>query len=199
MGIAERFYAARVNFQILSPKHAGTVGVTNLNARLRELLNPAAPGLAEVRIGEHMIREGDRIMVVKNDYKLGVFNGDVGKISRVDNTKKEVEIKIFGEPPLFVRIAFKDVGKLLRLAYACTVHKAQGLEYDRIVMPLVTGFFHQLQRNLLYTAITRARKQVVLVGHHEALAKAVHNAKQDERATLFLDRLIGGLASRPSG
>jgi exodeoxyribonuclease V alpha subunit len=78
------------------------------------------------------------------------------------------------------------------------VHKAQGLEYDYIVMPLVTGFYHQLQRNLLYTAITRARKQVVLVGHHDALVRAVYNAKEDDRATLFLDRLLAGVVVSPS-
>jgi exodeoxyribonuclease V alpha subunit len=197
--IAEKFYANRVNFQILSPKHKGTVGVTNLNARLRELLNPAAPGLAEMKLGRETVREGDRIMVIKNNYKLNIYNGDVGNVSRVDRAKKEVEIKIFGEPPLFVRITFKEVPKLLVLAYACTVHKSQGLEYDRIVMPLVRGFHHQLQRNLLYTAITRAKKQVILLGHHEALVTAVHNAKEDERATLFLDRLRAGLLPVVSG
>jgi|APSaa5957512622_1039677.scaffolds.fasta_scaffold11429_3 exodeoxyribonuclease V alpha subunit len=191
--IGVKFHAAGVNFQILSPKHRGTVGVTNLNARLRELLNPAAPGLAEMRLGKDTVREGDRVMVIKNDYKLGVYNGDVGKVALVDRAKKVVQIQIFGAPPLLVNIEFKHVPKLLVLAYACTVHKSQGLEYDRIVMPLVRGFYHQLQRNLLYTAITRAKKQVVLVGHHEALATAVHNAKQDERATLFLDRIVGGL------
>lgn len=188
--IGTRFFEERRNFQILSPKHNGTVGVTNLNARLRELLNPAQPGLAEIRLGNDTVREGDRIMVIQNDYKLGVFNGDVGKVSKVDRTKKEIEIKIFGDVPLYVQIDFKEVPRLLRMAYACTVHKAQGLEYDYIVMPLVTGFHHQLQRNLLYTAVTRAKKRVILVGHHEALAKAVFNSKEDERATLFLDRLI---------
>jgi exodeoxyribonuclease V alpha subunit len=193
--IGEGFYKKRHNFQILSPKHRGTVGVTNLNARLRELLNPASAGLAEMRLGRETVREGDRIMIIKNDYKLNVFNGDVGKIARVDKAKKVVWVRIFGTPPLEVEIEFKHVPRLLVLAYACTVHKAQGLEYDRIVMPLVTGFYHQLQRNLIYTAITRAKKQVVLVGHREALSKAVFNAKQDERATLFLDRLVRGLAA----
>jgi len=193
--IAQKFYDARVNFQVLSPKHRGTVGVTNLNARLRALLNPASPGLAEAKFGKETVREGDRIMVIKNDYKLGVYNGDVGKVSRVDRSKKVVWVRIFGTPPLDVEVEFKDVPRLLVLAYACTVHKAQGLEYDRIVMPLVRGFYHQLQRNLLYTAITRGKKQVVLLGHHEALVKAVNNSKEDERATLFLDRLVGGLAA----
>lgn len=196
--IAEKFYHARINFQILSPKHRGTVGVTNLNERLRALLNPAGPGKAEMKVGQRTVREGDRVMVIKNQYKLGVYNGDVGKVSRVDRGKKELEVKIFGEPPLLVRIPFKDVGNLLTLAYATTVHKSQGLEYDRIVMPLVTGFHHQLQRNLLYTAITRARDKVVLCGQQEALAKAVFNAKEDDRMTLFLDRLVGGITPTPS-
>lgn len=194
--IATKFYDAKLNFQILSPRHAGAVGVTNLNARLRELLNPGSSSLGEVRLGDNTIREGDRIMVVRNDYRLGVYNGDVGKVNRIDQSKKEIEIKIFGEPPLYVLIQFKDAGKLLRLAYACTVHKAQGLEYDSIVMPLVTGFYHQLQRNLLYTAITRAKKQVVLVGHEEALRLAILNDKETARLTLFLDRL-GGAPQTP--
>lgn len=189
---AQRFYARRQNFQILSPKHGGTVGVTNLNERLRALLNPASPGLAEARFGNETVREGDRVMVIKNDYRLRLYNGDVGKVARVDRGKKIVQIVIFDDPPLYVDIDFKDVPKLLVLAYATTVHKAQGLEYDSIVMPLVRGFYHQLQRNLLYTAITRARKQVILLGHHDALVKAVNNAKEDDRATLFLDRLLGG-------
>lgn len=193
--LARKFYERRRNFQILSPKHRGTVGVTNLNERLRSLLNPASPGLAETGFGSETVREGDRVMVIKNEYRFGLYNGDVGKVARVDRSKKIVQIAIFGEPPLYVDLDFKDVPKLLVLAYATTVHKAQGLEYDCIVMPLVRGFHHQLQRNLLYTAITRARKQVILVGHRDALVKAVHNSKEDARATLFLDRLLGGSAS----
>ncbi len=189
----------KVDFQILSPRHAGTVGVTKLNERLRELLNPRSAGLAEVRIGNDTMREDDRVMVVQNDYTLKVFNGDVGKISRVDRKGKTVEVKVFGETPLFVPIEFKKAGKLIRLAYACTVHKAQGLEYDYILMPVVDSFRHQLQRNLLYTAVTRAKSKVILVGTRSALSQAVSNAKEDERNTLFLDRLAGGLTTAAAG
>lgn len=182
----------KTDFQILSPRHAGTVGVTRLNERLRELLNPRTPGLAEVRIGNDTMREDDRVMIVQNDYTLKVFNGDVGKISRVDRKGKTVEVKVFGETPMFVPIEFKKAKKLIRLAYACTVHKAQGLEYDVIVMPVVDSFRHQLQRNLLYTAVTRAKRKVVLVGTRSALSQAVGNAKEDDRNTLFLDRLASG-------
>jgi len=196
--LAERLYEKRTEFQILSPRHAGTVGVTKLNERLRELLNPKGPGKGEARVGNDWMREDDRVMVVQNDYSLGVFNGDVGKISRVSLKEKAIEVKVFGETPLFVPIEFKKAMKLIRLAYACTVHKAQGLEYDVIVMPVVDSFKHQLQRNLLYTAVTRARKKVILVGTTSALTKAVLNAREDERNTLFLDRL-GGLNTAPVG
>jgi exodeoxyribonuclease V alpha subunit len=187
--LAEKLYLGRANFQILSPRHAGTVGVTNLNDQLRELLNPQMPGLQEVKLGKDTIREDDRVMVVKNNYKLKVFNGDVGKISRVNRKDKKVEVKIFGKPPMLVSFKFQEVAHHLRLAYACTVHKAQGLEYDVIVMPLVDSFRHQLQRNLLYTAVTRAKKKVVLVGTTSALAAAVMNNKEDNRNTLFRDRV----------
>lgn len=187
--LARLLYSKRKEFQILSPRHSGSVGVTSLNGLLRDRLNPKQGGLSEYRVGKDVIRENDRVMVVKNDYRLGVFNGDVGKVHRIDRRNKVIEVKIFGNPPLLVSIEFKQAAKLIRLAYACTVHKAQGLEYDHIVIPVVESFRHQLQRNLYYTAVTRARKKVILVGSVSALAKAVHNAKEDARNTLFLDRV----------
>jgi len=195
--LARLMYQKRKEFQILSPRHGGVVGVTALNELLRERLNPKQGGLAEYRMGKDVIRQDDRIMVVKNDYRLGVFNGDVGKVNHIDRVNKEIEVKIFGEPPMLVRIDFRKVPKLLRLAYACTVHKAQGLEYDHIIIPVVESFHQQLQRNLYYTAVTRARKKVILVGTRTAFAKAVFNAKEDSRNTLFLDRLRGLMV--PSG
>lgn len=187
--LAQRMYDKRDNFQILSPRHAGLVGVTALNAQLRALLNPQEPGLQEIRLGSDTIREGDRIMVIKNNYQLEIYNGDVGKVERILRAAKEVEIKLHGSPIRLVKIPFADVPRYLRLAYVCTIHKAQGLEYDKIVMPLVTSFRHQLQRNLLYTAITRAKKKVVLVGSAQALAMAIGNDREDQRNTLLPDRL----------
>jgi exodeoxyribonuclease V alpha subunit len=189
--LAERMYNRRDNFQILSPRHAGTLGVTNLNSRLREILNPKKSGGQEMILGKDYgtIREDDRIMVVKNNYELGVYNGDVGKVSRIDRKAQLVEIKIHGTPPMLVPISFKDVPTYLRLAYAMTVHKSQGQEYDRILMPVVPSFRHQLQRNLLYTGITRAKKKVVLVGRQTALTTAIENNKEDHRNTLFIHRL----------
>ena len=188
--IAVKLYESKENFQVLSPRHNGPVGVTALNARMRELLNPGGMGSQEINIGDSTIREGDRIMVVKNNYKLKVFNGDVGSVVRIDRKNKKVELKIYGDPVLMVEVEFKEIGGLIRLAYACTVHKSQGLEYDWIVMPVVDSFGIQLQRNLLYTAVTRARKRVVLVGSMSALHKAVINDREDLRNTLFKDRLM---------
>jgi exodeoxyribonuclease V alpha subunit len=182
-------------FQVLSPRHSGNVGVTALNAKLREILNPKKASLHEMRIGSEVLREDDRIMVVRNDYKLGVFNGDVGKVATIDKRNKEVEIKIHGPPVMNFRIPFAKAPALLRLAYAVTVHKSQGQEFDVIVMPIVNSFSHQLQRNLLYTAITRARKKVILIGTRSALVRAVANERESSRNTLLKQRLLEESAS----
>jgi exodeoxyribonuclease V alpha subunit len=193
--MVSKLYNKRANFQVLSPRHGGTLGVTNLNLRIRDLLNPKQPGLREIRLGSETVREGDRIMVSKNNYRYEIFNGDVGKVVRLDQKAKEVEIKIHGPPTMHVRLPLKDAPSHLRMAYAITVHKSQGQEYDVILMPWVKSFRHQLQRNLIYTAITRARKKVILVGHSEAMSKAVTNNKVDTRNTLFPNRLEALLGS----
>jgi len=186
----KKLYDKRVNFQVLSPRHSGQLGVTNLNVRIRDLLNPKSPGLKEMRLGPETIREGDRIMVSKNNYRYEIFNGDVGKVVSLDQKTKQIEIKIWGPPTIHVRMSFKEAPAHLRMAYCVTVHKSQGQEYDVILMPWSNSFGRQLQRNLLYTAITRARKKVILVGHPEAMVKAVDNNKADGRNTLFADRLL---------
>lgn len=178
-----------LSFQVISPRHKGLVGVTNLNSELRELINPREPGTQEVHIRDAVIREGDRVTIVKNDYQKGIFNGDVGKVLRINRREKEVTVKVHGAPSTYVVFPLNTVGKWLRLAYAVTVHRAQGQEFDVVVMPLVNGFHRQLQRNLIYTAITRAREKVILVGHRSALTRAVHSEGSDVRRTLFADRL----------
>ena len=137
-----------------------------------------------------MIREDDRVMVVQNNYDLEIFNGDVGKVSRINRKTKEIEIKLHGPPVQYVPIPFKDAADYLRLAYVTTVHKMQGQEADNIILPIMNSFQNQLQRNLLYTAITRAKKRVILVGQYEAMVRAIQNAHTDARNTLFLDRLL---------
>ena len=191
----KKLYDKKINFQVLSPRHGSQLGVTNLNLRIRDLLNPKSPGLKEMRLGAETIREGDRIMVSKNNYKYEIFNGDVGKVVRLDQKAKIVEIKIWGPPTIHVRMTFKEAPSHLRMAYCVTVHKSQGQEYDVILMPWVSSFGRQLQRNLIYTAITRARKKVILVGHPAAMGKAVDNNRVDARNTLLSDRLLDLLES----
>jgi exodeoxyribonuclease V alpha subunit len=185
--VSKRLHADGVHFQVMSPRHAGTVGVTNLNAQMRELLNPKTPGTAEVRIGSEVLREGDRVMVVRNNYDLGVFNGDIGTVVRIDTRSGHVDVDVAGSSR--IHFPLKDAPEYLRLAYAVTVHKMQGQESDVIVLPWVPGFSHQLQRNLLYTAITRAKRKAILVGSPESMGVAVSNTRTDIRNTLFLDRL----------
>jgi len=188
--MATKLFEKRSNFQVLSPRHSGTIGVTSLNTRLREAINPKQPTLQEIKLGSEILREDDRVMVVKNDYNLGIYNGDVGKVASIDRKAKEIEIKIHGPPVLHVRIPFKSAGTLLRLAYAITAHRSQGQEYDVILLPILPSFGLQLQRNLFYTAITRARKKVILVGTRDAMAMAIANDKEGDRNTLFLHRLL---------
>lgn len=188
--VAQRLYDARANFQVLSPRHAGGAGVTMLNQRLRGILNPGQAGLLEVRLGTETVREDDRVMVVKNDYNLDVYNGDVGKVCRIDRKAREIEVLLNNEVPARqVRFSFADASSKLRLAYAQTVHKSQGQEYDIIIAPVLGSFGLQLQRNLFYTAVTRAKKKVILVGTYGALSRAVANDRSDKRNTLFSLRL----------
>lgn len=190
--ISARLYQKRINFQVLSPRHKGDAGVTSLNDILRTTLNPSMPGLSEWRVAGTQIRVGDRIMVVKNDYEKGVYNGDVGKVSEINHQTKTLVIRVFGmpgEPQQEVRYDLTKGVPAIRLAYAQTVHKSQGQEYDVIVIPMLKSFGWQLQRNLLYTAITRAKQRVFLVGEASAIAKAVKNDRADQRNTLLADRI----------
>jgi exodeoxyribonuclease V alpha subunit len=187
--LATSMYNRHLNFQMLSPKYSGVVGVTNLNQCLRGVLNPQVGGVQEIRIGNDTIRENDRIMVIRNDYRRGVFNGDVGRVVSIDSKSGITELKIFGSPDLYVKISNAELPYIIRMAYTVTIHKIQGLEYDIIVMPIVDSFRHQLQRNLLYTAVTRAKKKVILLGTRSAVHKSVCNIQENRRNTLFCARL----------
>lgn len=168
-----------VDFHVVSPTHHGKVGVTNLNRELRSALNPDIGG-ASIRVGNDSIRVDDRVMITRNEYDLNVYNGDIGRIRSIDKTSVSVLIK--GVKDQIVDIPTDQVGKLLRLAYATTVHKSQGLEYDTIVMPMTTEHSSNLlQRSLLYTAITRAKDKSVLIGDKDAVAICVGNSSSGLR------------------
>jgi exodeoxyribonuclease V alpha subunit len=173
------------DIQVLTPMHRGAVGAAQLNAVLQARLNPAARGGREVLRGGRVFRVGDRVMQVRNNYEKEVWNGDIGRIAEVDLAEQAVIVAVDGR-----RVSY-DFGELdeLTLAYAATVHKSQGSEYPIVVLPVHTTHFPMLQRNLLYTAITRARRLLVLVGTRKAVAIAVKNAAAANRNSRLGERL----------
>ncbi len=169
------------DIQVISPMHRGVLGVSNLNEVLQCRLNPGR----DFTCGSQQFRIGDRVMQIKNNYEKEVFNGDVGFVRTVDLREGSLTIEY---PEMSVSYTFKETDQLI-LAYAITVHKSQGSEYPVVVMPVSTLHYTMLQRNLIYTAITRAGKVVALVGSIKAIAIAVKNNKIEERHTSLKERL----------
>lgn len=183
------------DIQVLSPMHRGLVGAMNLNAELKNWLNP---GGLDLPFGGRSLKEGDKVMQLRNNYDLDIFNGDIGRIDRIDREEQEVIVRFYDRS---VNISFLDLDDLA-LAYAITVHKSQGSEYPAVVMPLTTQHYMMLQRNLLYTALTRAKKLMVLIGTKKAVAMAIKNDKIEKRFTNLKIRLQGlgeGLGIDSSG
>jgi len=168
--------------QVLTPMHKGLLGSRNLNAELQALLNPR--GEAIVR-GSRMYRVGDKVMQVRNNYDLDVYNGDIGQILRVDEVERQLVVRLDERE---VSYDSADLDELV-LGYACSIHKAQGSEYPAVVIPLHTQHFPMLQRNLLYTGITRGRRLVVIIGSRRALGLAVRNNRVVDRHTHLAWRL----------
>jgi exodeoxyribonuclease V alpha subunit len=171
------------DIQVLTPMYKGETGANNLNVILQDALNPTGE---ELRKGEKIFRVGDKVMQIRNNYDKDVFNGDIGRIKSIDMEYQLVEID-FG----FRRIIyeFKELDDII-LAYATTVHKSQGCEYKSVIMPITTQHFIMLQRNLLYTAITRAKELMILIGTAKAINIAVKNNKISERYTSLKERLV---------
>lgn len=179
-----RYYGVKPSeVQVLTPMQRGLLGGTNLNQTLQAALNPEGEGL---RRGGFIFRLYDKVMQVKNNYDKEVFNGDIGRITAVDLQERTLQVMFDG------RVIEYDVSELDELvhAYATTIHKAQGSEYPIVVMPILMTHFVMLQRNLLYTGITRAKKVLVLIGSKKALAYAVHNVTVSQRNTKLKERLL---------
>lgn len=173
---------------MLTPTHRGPAGVANLNALLQAALNPPAAERAEQRFGATVFRLGDRVLQLRNNYDLDVYNGDIGEVVAIEPVDQLLTVRYDGQ-----RDVAYDFGLLdeLTLAYAISVHKAQGAEYPCVVVPLLTQHYTLLQRNLLYTAVTRAKRLVVLLGDRRAVAIAVKNNRVSERYTGLARRLKG--------
>jgi len=170
--------------QVLTPMKRGLLGSANLNTVLRETLNPH--GLSLTR-GGHTLRFGDKVMQVRNNYDLEVWNGDIGRITAIDEEEQRLQVTFDGREVAYELAAIDE----LALAYACSIHKSQGSEYPCVVIPLHTQHYVMLQRNLLYTGITRAKRLAVLVGESRALATAVANRRVLKRFSRLAERLAG--------
>jgi len=172
------------DIQVLTPMHKGVVGAGNLNDKLQKALNPGQFGITR---GDREYRVSDKVMQIKNNYDREVFNGDIGRISSIQPEDQEVIISFDGRKVVY---GFSDLDEIV-LAYAISVHKSQGSEYPAMVIPMLTQHFILLQRNLIYTAVTRGRKLVIMVGTRKALAIGIKNNQMQKRYTYLEHRLTG--------
>ena len=168
--------------QVLTPMQRGTVGAGNLNIELQNALNPTGPSLAR---GGYTFRQGDKVMQIRNNYDKNVFNGDIGYITTVDTDERTLTVTFDSR---FVEYDITELDEIV-LAYAVTIHKSQGSEFPVVVMPVTMKHFVMLQRNLIYTGITRAKKICVLVGTTKALAYAIKQNTVSKRNTKLKERL----------
>ena len=170
------------DIQVLSPMNRGPLGTTAFNTALQDALNPN--GL-QVQRGQHTFRVGDKVMQIKNNYDKQVFNGDIGTIESIDPEAQLLTVMVDGRP---IPYDFCDLDELV-LAYAISIHKSQGGEYPCVIIPVVTQHYIMLQRNLLYTGVTRGKKTVVLVGTLKALNIAIRNNRQMQRYSALDQRI----------
>ncbi len=170
------------DIQVLTPMHRGAAGTLALNDALQAALNPEGPALV---VGGQRLRAGDKVMQMRNDYEREVFNGDVGSVERVDVAQRTLSVRFDGREVVYDG----NDADALTLAYAASIHKSQGSEYPVVVLPLLTAHFVMLSRNLLYTAVTRAKKLCVLIADERALRLALQQVHGDERITLLDQRL----------
>ncbi|WP_241738969.1 SF1B family DNA helicase RecD2 [Pontibacter beigongshangensis] len=181
--IIPKYYGNGTEIQILSPMTKGSLGTSNLNKVIQEKINPAGLGKAQLTVGGRLFREGDRVIQKRNNYDLNVFNGDIGTVTGVDNEEMELMVSFkAGKEEKEVRYQKEHLLEL-DLAYAITIHKSQGSEFETVIIPIVTQHFGMLFRNLVYTGITRAKKLIVFVGTRKALALAVNKQNTAIRQT----------------
>ena len=189
--------------QVLTPMRKGLLGVERLNQILQRYLNPPEDGKPEKAVGDRLFRTGDKVMQIRNNYQMeweirgrygiviekgiGVFNGDTGILTEINEFAETAEVEF--EDGRFAIYSFKQLEEL-ELAYAITIHKSQGTEYPAVILPLLSGPQMLLNRNLLYTAVTRARKCVTVVGNEETFAEMIRNEKQQKRYSALDERII---------
>ncbi|MBQ0999253.1 ATP-dependent RecD-like DNA helicase [Streptomyces sp. RK62] len=189
----------RRDVQVLAPMHRGPAGAGTLNGLLQQAVTPGRPDLPEKRFGGRVFRVGDKVTQIRNNYEKGengVFNGTVGVVTSLDPVDQR--LTVLTDEDEEVPYDFDELDELAH-AYAVTIHRSQGSEYPAVVIPVTTGAWMMLQRNLLYTAVTRAKRLVVLVGSRKAIGQAVRTVSAGRRCTALDFRLAGGPASGLTG
>jgi exodeoxyribonuclease V alpha subunit len=188
--IPQRFgLGGLTDVQVLAPMHRGELGTAMLNRALQDRLNPGGEGITELARGERIYRRGDKVMQLKNDYDKAVFNGDIGVIATVNREDAILHVDFDGRSAKYERAELDQLSH----AYAVSIHKSQGSEYPAVVIPLATQHYMMLQRSLLYTAVTRGKKLVVIVGSRRAVGLAVRNADAKRRYTWLAERVRSAL------
>ena len=194
MGMIKRLYVDTIRkfkgkkeIQILSPMNVGDLGTEKINTVIQDAVNPASESKTEITIRQRIFRDGDKIIQIQNNYDLGVFNGDIGKIVHINPDKKGALIEFGSENK---QIEYKRDELLeIKLAYAITIHKSQGSEFPVVIIPLINQHYNMLYRNLVYTGLTRAKELCVFVGQRSSLKIASQNIKQTKRQTSLLELL----------
>ena len=182
-----KYFGNGTEIQIITPMTRGSLGTLSLNRMIQESANPSQKGKSQLQVGERIFRVGDRVIHRRNNYDLGVFNGDIGVIKEIDNEELTCVVSFFPDGRT-VDYKRDDIPEL-DLAYAITIHKSQGSEFGAVIIPVLTQHFKMLFRNLIYTGLTRAKKLAVFVGTRKALAMAVKNQDTSQRQT-FLQKLL---------
>jgi exodeoxyribonuclease V alpha subunit len=182
-----KYFGNGIEIQIITPMIRGNLGALNLNRMIQESANPPQKGKSQLQLGERFFRVGDRVIHRRNNYDLGVFNGDIGVIKEIDNEELTCAVSFFPDGRT-VEYKRDDIPEL-DLAYAITIHKSQGSEFGAVIIPVLTQHFKMLFRNLIYTGLTRAKELAVFVGTRKALAMAVKNQDTSQRQT-FLEKLL---------
>ena len=183
-----KYYGDTCEIQVLSPMTRGSLGTLNINKEIQEFTNPSVPGKSQLKVGERIFRVGDRVIHRRNNYDLGVFNGDIGVITEIDNESLTCMVSFFPDSrEVFYQ---RDDIMELDLAYAITIHKSQGSEFETVIIPVLTQHFNMLFRNLIYTGLTRAKKLAVFVGTRKALAMAVKNQDTSHRQTALKELIV---------
>ncbi len=182
-----KYHGNTTEIQILSPMTRGSLGTANLNSIIQEKANPPAGGKHQLKVGEKIFREGDRVIHRRNNYDLNVFNGDIGKIKNIDNENLTCIVSFYPDERE-VEYKKEDIMEL-DLAYAITIHKSQGSEFKTVIIPVLTQHFKMLYRKLIYTGLTRAKTLAVFVGTRRALSMAIRHQEANERQTALEELL----------